>query len=506
VSSWRTSRSGICVAATGAGKTVIAAETTAKVHRLGRVLYLANRNELCVQPAATFRSQLGFIPALEKAETRAPLDAQVVIGSVQTLSRQNRLERFPRDHFAFIFADEAHMAAAPSWRRIFDHFENAKLCGITATPFRSDAKSLTDVFEREIFRKDLFSLVDEGWLVDPDHVDQLSSAISLADVRVKRNADGQKDYDLNDSADAIAPYFEEIARELSEKHASKHILAFLPLVASSQKFVAACKAAGLNAVHVDGEDPDRDAKLQAFRDGQIQLLSNSNLLHTGIDIPACDTTLNLRPTKSKVLYAQIIGRSTRTVPGLVDNIPDAVGRLQAIARSSKPRAYIIDPLWLSADHDLVTPSFMIAPTQEFAGEMNKVAGKSYSLRALRSQIQMEKEAAIRRRLESVACFREGRVNADWFAASIADHELVNYQPVYKWETQSPVNFSRLLLSNAGIDPDSVHSEGKARKVLQSIGKRRYKGLPEIRDLAPFAESIGTGEDLWRVTKRELLPL
>jgi superfamily II DNA or RNA helicase len=504
VNTWDKFHSGICVVATGGGKTVIAAQTTAKIQEKGRVLFLANRNELCVQPLATFGGQLGFIPALEKAESMASLDARVVIGSVQTLSRQKRLDRFPKNHFSYIFADECHTSAAPSWKRIFDHFSDAKLCGITATPFRSDAKSLTDIFEAESFRKDLFQLVDEGWLVDPDHVDKLSSAISLAQVRVKRNADGQKDYDLNDAADAIQPYFQEIAKELKERHSERHILAFLPLVASSQKFVAACKAVGINAVHVDGEDPERDTKLKAFRDGQIQLLSNSNLLHTGIDIPVCDATLNLRPTKSKVLYAQIIGRSTRTVPGLVDNIPDVIGRLQAIARSSKPKAYIIDPLWLSAEHDLVTPSFMIAPDQEFANEMNKAAGKSYSLRAMRSFIQEQREAAIRRRLASVARFREHKVNAEWFAAAIQDHELVNYKPVYKWEEQPPVKFSRLLLSNAGIDPDSVNSEGQARQLMQAVYRRRYKGLPEIVELAPIAESIGVTDQLWRITKKQLV--
>jgi superfamily II DNA or RNA helicase len=502
ISSWVKYKSGICVVATGGGKTVIAAGTAAKIHQNGRVLFLANRNELCTQPLAAFRDQLGFLPALEKADFHAPLEAQVVVGSVQTLSRQKRLERFPRDHFSYIFADECHMSAAPSWKRIFEHFGQAKLCGITATPFRSDAKSLTDIYQTESYRKDLFQLVDDGWLVDPDHVDKLETAISLAQVRIKKTAEGI-DYDASDAADAIAPYFDAIARELKEKHAGRHILAFLPLVASSQKFVSACKAAGINAVHVDGEDPERDSKLKAFRDGQIALLSNANLLHTGVDIPVCDATLNLRPTKSKVLYAQIIGRSTRTVPGLVDDIPDTNGRLRAIAGSSKPRAYIIDPLWLSAEHDLVTPSFMIAPDEDFAVEMDKAAGKNYSLRAVHSFIQTQREEAIRRRLQATARFREGRVNADWFAASTEDHELVNYQAVFKWEEQPPVKFSRLLLDKAGIDPESVHSEGQARQILKAIGRRRYLGLCEIRQLAHPAELTGVSPQLWNLKKRDL---
>jgi superfamily II DNA or RNA helicase len=503
---WSTKRSCIAVVATGGGKTLIAAGTAARIQDKGRILFLANRNELCIQPLAAFSDQLGYVPALEKAESSAPLDARVVVASVQTLSRAKRLERFPKDHFKFIFADECHMSVAESWKRIFNHFDSAKICGITATPFRSDAKKLTDIFECEAYRKDLFSLVDDGYLVDPDHVDRLSTAISLAQVRVKKTTEGV-DYDLNDAADAIAPYFAEIAKELAEKHASKHVLAFLPLVASSIKFVEACRAAGINAVHVDGEDPERDQKLRAFKDGKIQILSNSNLLHTGVDMPVCDATLNLRPTKSKVLYAQIIGRSTRTIPGVIDGLQTVADRKTAIATSTKPRAYIIDPLWLSKDHDLVTPAFMIADDEEEAVEINKKAGPSYSLRAMRNQIQLEREEVIRRRLEATVGFREGRVPALYFAAQVHDHALLNYQPVFQWEEQPPTKFSKLLLSKAGIDPETVGSEGMARKVLQKIGQRRYKGLPEITQLGPLASTCGVSDPrLWTITKQELARL
>lgn len=503
IKAWGKHRSCLASLATGAGKTVIAAGVTRYVveKNQGRVLFLANRNELCVQPLATFSDQLGFVPALEKAEAQAPLDARVVIGSVQTLARQKRLERFPQDHFGYIFADEAHMSMAPSWRRILDHFKAAKLCGITATPFRADAKSLTDLYETEAFRLNLFDLVDQGWLVNPDHVYKLESAISLAQVRVKKTTEGV-DYDLQDAATAIEPYFLEIAREIKQQHAERKILAFLPLVASSQKFVAACQSVGLNAVHIDGEDVERDQKLRLFKDGQIQLLSNANLLHTGVDIPVCDCTLNLRPTKSKVLYVQIIGRSTRTVPGLIDGLDTVEGRLKAIAGSAKPQAYILDPLWLTADHDLVTPSFLIAPNQADAEEMNRRATKSYSLRALSAQVQAEREAAILKRLSDAARFRENRVDYKFFAAATEDHALVNYEPVYKWEEHPPTKFSKLLLQQAGIDAESVASEGLARQIMLAIGRRRYRGLAEIGSLSFFAERTGITPQLWKITKKE----
>jgi superfamily II DNA or RNA helicase len=494
---WSEGQNTIVALATGGGKTLIAAGTAARVK--GRVLFLANRNELCTQPVAAFFDQLGHEPAIEKADRQADLNARVVIGSVQTLSRKKRLERFPADHFDYIFADECHLSLAESWKRIFGHFKNAKRCGITATPFRSDNKSLAELFETEAYRKGIFELVDEGWLVNPDHVDRLETAISLADVRVKKTTEGL-DYDVQDAADAIEPYFREIAKEIKAKYSERKILAFLPLVASSQKFVSACRAEGVNAVHVDGEDPERDLKLMQFRQGKIQLLSNSALLHTGVDIPSCDCTLNLRPTRSKVLYQQIVGRSTRTLPGVIDGLDTARSRLDAIARSEKPRAYILDPLWLSNDHDLVTPASLIAETEEEAEALRSRATGSYSLRALQREIQREREEAIRRRLEATARFREGRVQAELFAAGTHDRWLLNYQPVFGWERKPVSKFSRLLLEQRGIDPETVASEGYARALIAAVNRRRYRRMPEIRALSNAAAAQAA--DLWQLSARQ----
>jgi superfamily II DNA or RNA helicase len=508
VKTWGTNRSHICVVATGGGKNMIAAGTSSYLLRSNggaRILFLANRNELCQQPIEAFRAQTGIIPALEKACFKAPLSAPIVIGSVQTLSRQARLERFPADHFTHIWADEAHMAAAESWKRIFAHFPQARVAGLTATPFRSDNKSLSDIFETESFRADLFNLVDSGWLVNPDHVDRLSTAISLANVRVKKTVTGY-DYDPTDAANAIQPYFEEIAREILTRHAGRKILAFLPLIASSQKFVEACLKVGLHAVHIDGEDPQREEKLAAFRDGKISLLSNSNLLHTGIDVPACDTTLNLRPTRSKVLYAQIVGRSTRAVPGILDGLNTDQERLSAIAASSKPKAYILDPLWMSVDHDLCTPAFLVARDQADAEAIQKRAGKSYSLRGVNAQVVAEREEVVRRRFEAAAQFRAQTISADFFASAIHKDNLLGYEPVYPWEKRPLGALDRNILIQAGIDPASVSCQGHAAAIKREIYKRRSQKLAEIPWIARVANRPALnrgGYDLWTLTAKQV---
>ena len=502
---WQTNRSHLCVVATGGGKNAIAAGTSSYLLRQGnaRILFLANRNELCQQPIEAFRNQTQVIPSLEKATSKASLASPIVIGSVQTLSRQTRLDRFPRDHFSHIFADEAHMAAADSWRRIFDHFSQAKVAGLTATPFRSDNKSLSDIFETESFRADLFHLVDSGWLVDPDHVDRLSTAISLADVRVKHTTSGY-DYDPVDAANAIEPYFEEVAREILQRHSNRRILAFLPLIASSQKFVQACLKVGLHAVHIDGNDPQRDEKIKTFRDGKITLLSNSNLLHTGLDFPSCDCTLNLRPTRSKVLYAQIVGRSTRALPGVLDGLDTSEARLRAIAGSGKPRAYILDPLWQSVEHDLCTPAFLVARDEADAQAINRRAGRSYSLRAVNAAVVAERELEVRRRFEAAAQFRKQTVDAAFFASAIHKDDLLDYTPVYPWEKRPLIAMDRNILVQAGIDPASVSCQGHCAAIKREIYKRRSQKLAEITWLARLArlENVEKTVDLWRLSQQE----
>lgn len=497
---WNDNRSCLTVMATGGGKTLVAAATAKKLSAdNSRILFLANRNELCLQPLATFTSQLGFVPSLEKADSYASLQAPLVIGSVQTLCRTKRLERFAPDHFTHIFADEAHMSLGATWQRIFRHFSSAKLCGITATPFRSDAKDLRDVYEAEAYRKSLFELVDAGWLVNPDNVYRLDAAISLAQVRVKKSVEGV-DYDLQEASDAILPYFKAICEELAAKHNSRHILAFLPLIESSKKFVAAARAAGINAVHIDGEDPEREAKLRAFGEGRITLLSNSNLLHTGIDLPVCDATLCLRPTRSKVLYQQVIGRSTRPLPGVVDGLESDFERQAAILSSAKPDALIIDPLWLSTDMDLVTPAHLIAENGDEAAEINKLATKKYNLQAVKAQVIANREEAIRRRLENVANFRAGRMDYRYFAAQTQEHGLLVYEPIYRRECARPSNFIRGRLLQAGIDPENVTSAGLADQILRAIGRRRYRQRAEIRQLATIAETEGVTPQLWTISK------
>ena len=131
---------------TGAGKTILFAKA-AESFLPSRTLVLAHREELLAQAREKTLVATGIRADIEAAERKASLDAPVVVASVQTLARQSRRERFPRDHFGLIVVDEAHHALADSYKRILDHFEGAKVLGVSATPDRGDKKLLSDYFD-----------------------------------------------------------------------------------------------------------------------------------------------------------------------------------------------------------------------------------------------------------------------------------------------------------------------------------------------------------------------
>ena len=139
----------LLVLPTGTGKTVVFAKVTEDQVRAGdRVLILAHRGELLQQASDKIERATGLKSAVEKAE-QSCLDSwfRIVVGSVQSLQQEKRLDRFPEDYFGTIIIDEAHHAITNGYRRVIDHFHDAKLLGVTATPDRGDMRDLGAVFD-----------------------------------------------------------------------------------------------------------------------------------------------------------------------------------------------------------------------------------------------------------------------------------------------------------------------------------------------------------------------
>jgi ATP-dependent helicase IRC3 len=238
------------------------------------------------------------------------------------LGRGVELSLLPVQPFATVVVDEAHHAAARSYREAiaqlggFDLEEGPLVVGVTATPERGDRVGLDAVFEEIVYHRDLLDMIRSGYLCD------------LRAVRV------QVELDL-DRLQVRAGDFgdEELGRALIESEAPEHALAayqqhaagrkalvFTPTVELARLMAETFAAAGWAARWVSGETPreERAETLAAFRAGEIRVLANCMILTEGYDEPSVDCLIMARPTRSRPLYVQMIGRGTRRAPGKTD--------------------------------------------------------------------------------------------------------------------------------------------------------------------------------------------
>ena len=247
------------------------------------MLILAHRGELLEQAADKLQRSTGLVSAVEKADaTCLNTWFRVVVGSVQTLQRTARLERFPHDYFGTIIIDEAHHAITDGYRRILDYFGDAKVLGVTATPDRGDMRNLGEVFDSLAFEYKLTDAIKEGYLCRI-----MAQTIPLKlDISSVTMSGG--DYAVGDLGTALDPYLEQIAAEMAQRCKGRKTVVFLPLIKTSQKFRDLLNSHGFRAAEVNGQSTDRKEVLADFDAGKYNVLCNSMLLTEGWDCPSVD--------------------------------------------------------------------------------------------------------------------------------------------------------------------------------------------------------------------------
>lgn len=279
--------------ATGLGKTV----TFASIPRQGRVLLLSHREELVSQPRKYYSCSFGIERAGEKS-----CGEEVVSASVQSLVR--RLDRFEPDAFDMVIVDEAHHAAAGTYRKILEHFTPRLTLGFTATPNRGDKVRLDDIFQRIIFSRDLRWGIKQGYLCDI-LCKRVEIGYDLSRVHTRMG-----DYAPGELADAMAGTADAVAQTYRE-HAQGPTLIFAVNVEQAEEI--ASKIPG--SVAVTGQTRNREEIIRRFTDGEIPCLVNVMVFTEGTDIPRVETVIIARPTQSDALYAQMVGRGLRLWPG-----------------------------------------------------------------------------------------------------------------------------------------------------------------------------------------------
>ena len=471
---WREVDRTLLVLPTGCGKTIVFASVTAdRVSAGDRVLILAHRGELLEQAADKLRQAVGLGCAVEKAgESCLGSWYRVVVGSVQTLMREKRLEQFPPDYFGTIVIDEAHHAVSDSYRRILDHFSDAKVLGVTATPDRGDMRDLGAVFESLAYEYTLPRAIREGYLT-PIQALTVPLTLDISGVSMQSG-----DFKASEIDTALDPYLEQIAGEMAQLCADRKTVVFLPLVKTSQKFRDILNASGFRAAEVNGESTDRAEVLADFDAGKYNVLCNSMLLTEGWDCPSVDCVVVLRPTKVRGLYCQMVGRGTRLNPG-------------------KGNLLLLDFLWMTERHELCHPASLICESEEVARRMTENLAEETgcpvdleeAVQQASEDVIAQREEALAKQLEEMRKRKRRLVDPLQYEMSIQAEDLADYVPAFGWEVLPPTAEQQEALSRAGILPDGVESAGKARLLLDRLAKRREEGLTTPKQIR-FLEQRG----------------
>ncbi len=471
---WRKgNRKTLLVLPTGTGKTIVFSRIAADMVMQGKkVLILAHRGELLEQAADKLRKSTGLAALLEKAEsTSLGKWCSVVVGSVQTLMRESRLKKFRKDAFGTIIVDEAHHALSASYQNVLEHFDGADVLGVTATPDRSDMKDMGEYFDSLAYEYSLARAIKDGYLCSIQ-AQTIPLQLDISHVSMMNG-----DYKASEVGTALDPYLGQIAKEMKSYCKGRKTVVFLPLVATSQKFCQMLRREGFRAAEVNGESKDRAEILHGFDRGEYDILCNSMLLTEGWDCPSVDCIVVLRPTKSRSLYSQMVGRGTRLFDG-------------------KESLLLLDFLWLTERHELCRPAHLLARSKEIAEAMGRKIEEADTpvdleeAEKLASQdVVMQREESLAKELDAMKKRKRKLVDPLQFEFSIQAEDLAGYVPAFGSDMGPVTDKQKALLEKYGIFPDEIECQGKASLLLNRLHKRREEGLTTPKQIR-FLEGKG----------------
>ena len=335
--------------ATGVGKTITAATDAKAVG--GRTLFLVNALKLASQAKDTFARVWPEATLGEYTGGQKDVSQTVIFATVQSISKD--LEKFSPTAFDYLIVDECHHAAANTYQKIFTYFHPKFILGLTATPERSDGEDMLELFQNVAHKMDLKTAVERGVLV-PIRCIRVKTNIDLTDVRI--NGIKYNSQDLESKL--FIPERNQLIVDTYLKYVNgKKTVIFCASVDHAAEIAKLLRDNGVNAEAVSGRDrvEIREKVLKDYETGSTDVLCACDLLNEGWDSPHTTVLFMARPTMSKTIYMQQLGRGTRRCPGKDDllvidfvdnanmfNMPYSLHRVLNIAKY-QPMAYVLAP-------------------------------------------------------------------------------------------------------------------------------------------------------------------
>jgi superfamily II DNA or RNA helicase len=470
--------SALLVMATGSGKTYTCAKLCEELRpRYGRVLWLAHRGELLEQARGTFAERTRLSCEIEQAERRVSrlLMPDVVCASVQSMQGA-RLQEFDPRTFGVVVVDEAHHAPAAGHRAVLGHFAEAKRVGLTATPDRMDKQALGQVFERVAYVYDIRDAIRDGHLAPIRAV-----AVDVEGLDLSGLSKSQGDFSVTELEQIMSEekHLHEVAQPTLELAADRPTIVFAVTVEHAKLLTAVFERYRPGCARsVDGNmdlEARRELRRQ-FEQGDFQFLINVMLLTEGVDLPWVSAVAMARPTMSRPLYSQMVGRSTRLFPGKKD-------------------ALVIDFVGVTGRHSLVTAVDILGgdETEEVRGLAKRLAKEDPQLELLDAIDQARTQIAeLERRKRATARARYQAREVDLFATESAllgiDIRAAD-GPVEMPPTREQLEkLAKHKIPTTGLD------YWEAQKICRAVRERAMKRLCTLNQ-ARFIRRFGIRTDL-----------
>ena len=332
-------RRGLVVLATGLGKTWLAAFDSIQCHAQ-RVLFVAHREEILFQAEETFvrirsNDRTGFYNGAEQSA-----DSDLLFASVQTIGKINHLRKFAPDHFDYIIVDEFHHASATTYRNLLTHFQPKFLLGLTATPERTDQADILSLCDNNlVFERDLVYGINAN-LLAPFHYFGIEDKFVKYEEIPWRNGKFLTEELTNNLATHRRA--RHVLEHWQEKKQSRTLAFCISKRHADFMAEAFTKAGYTTAAVYSGSAIPRNEALQRLASGQLDIIFSIDLFNEGTDLPAIDTVLMLRPTESKIIFLQQLGRGLRR--------HNSKSHLVVIDFIGNHQSFLLKPLTLHSCH------------------------------------------------------------------------------------------------------------------------------------------------------------